>query len=92
VCLSFCGYGHAQTLNQGRSPATTHSILKGHAATSSSREPVINVHEVRFTPLKGDGDVGFVPNRRLMHGSKELKLFDHFVGAGEGKYGIVVSR
>jgi hypothetical protein len=20
-----------------------------------------------------------------MHGSKELKLFDHFVGAGEGK-------
>jgi hypothetical protein len=24
-------------------------------------------------------------NKRLMHGSKELKLFDHFVGAGEGK-------
>ena len=39
---------------------------------------MINVREVRFTPLKGDGDVGFVPNRRLMHGSKELKLFDHF--------------
>jgi len=53
---------------------------------------VINVREVRFTPLKGDGDVGIVPNRTLMHGSKELKLFDHFVGAGEGKYGIVVSR
>jgi hypothetical protein len=34
---------------------------------------------------KGDGDVRLVPNKRPMHGSNELKLFDHFVGAGEGK-------